>query len=51
MSDIFGSLTKGMGGLGINCGTKVIGKCKDLKIPWGEDWTFQMLFSDLIDAA
>jgi hypothetical protein len=38
-------------GFTVNCGTTIIDKCKDLQIPWGEDWTFQMLLGDLIDAA
>jgi len=35
---------------GFACGTSVYDQCKDLQIPWGEEWTFQMLMGDLIDA-
>jgi hypothetical protein len=38
-------------GVTVNCGSLIIDNCKDLGIPWGEDWTFQMLLGDLIDAA
>lgn len=38
-------------GYTINCGTSVIPECEDLNIPWGEDWTFEMLLGDLIDSA
>jgi len=56
MSDLlanFGNIDIGsIGGLfQIKCGSEVIAQCKDLSIPWGEDWTFEMLTGDLIDAA
>jgi hypothetical protein len=38
-------------GVNVNCGSVVIDSCKDLGIPWGEDWTFEMLLGDLVDAA
>jgi len=38
-------------GLDVKCGTVNIDSCKELGIPWGEDWTFQMLLGDLIDTA
>jgi hypothetical protein len=37
-------------GITVNCGTIVIADCKGLDIPWGEDWTFEMLVGDLVDA-
>jgi hypothetical protein len=33
------------------CGSEIIDKCKNLGIPWGEDWSFQMLMNDLVDAS
>lgn len=53
MSDVVGSLKNTLSSMGleISCGSEIIDKCKDLNIPWGEDWTFQMLLGDLIDAA
>jgi hypothetical protein len=36
---------------GIKCGTEIRESCLDMQIPWGEDWTFQMLMGDLVDAA
>jgi len=38
-------------GITINCGSVVIADCKDLGLPWGQDWTFEMLLGDLVDAA
>ena len=38
-------------GLNVNYGSVVIDQCKDLDIPWGEDWTFEMMLGDLVDAA
>jgi len=38
-------------GVTVNCGSVNIEECKDLNVPWGEDWTFQMLLGDLVDAA
>jgi hypothetical protein len=38
-------------GITVNCGSQNIEECKDLGVPWGEDWTFQMLLGDLVDAA
>jgi hypothetical protein len=35
----------------INCFSENIEACKDLGIPWGEDWTFQMMLGDLVDSA
>jgi hypothetical protein len=35
----------------IDCGTVIKENCKDLQIPWGEDWSFQMLIGDLIDTS
>jgi len=53
MSDVVGSLKETFESMGfsVSCGSEVIEKCNDLNIPWGEDWTFQMLLGDLIDAA
>merc|ERR1711939_101114 len=34
-----------------NCGSQISANCKDLQIPWGEDWTFQMILGDIVDAA
>lgn len=36
---------------GYNCGSQVSPNCMDLQIPWGEDWTFQMILGDVVDAA
>ena len=38
-------------GVNVNCGSVVIDQCKDNGIPWGEDWTFEMMLGDLVDAA
>jgi len=35
----------------IQCGTSIRDTCLDMQIPWGEDWTFQMMMADLIDSA
>ena len=53
MSDTVGSIKASLSAIGleVSCGSDIIDKCKDLNIPWGEDWTFQMLLGDLIDAA
>jgi len=38
-------------GITVNCTQVVIDSCKDLGIPWGDDWTFELLLGDLVDAA
>jgi len=38
-------------GITVNCGSLIIEDCRDMEIPWGADWTFEMLVGDLVDAA
>jgi hypothetical protein len=38
-------------GVTVNCGTVVIRECKDLALPWGEEWAFQALLGELLDSA
>jgi len=41
MSDLIGSMFGGgSGDFKINCFSRITPACKDLNIPWGEDWTF-----------
>jgi len=53
MSDFIENIASGdiMGAFNISCGSKIIASCENLSIPWGEDWTFEMLVGDLVDAA
>jgi hypothetical protein len=56
MTDLLNTLSGGQlagdaESAGYKCGSEVIAKCDDLQIPWGEDWAFQMILGDLIDAA
>jgi hypothetical protein len=37
-------------GVTVNCGTVVIRECKDLALPWGEEWAFQALLGEVLDA-
>ena len=37
-------------GITVNCGTVVIKECRDLGLPWGEEWAFQALLGELLDA-
>jgi hypothetical protein len=37
-------------GVTVNCGTVVINECRDLALPWGEDWAFQALLGEVLDA-
>jgi hypothetical protein len=38
-------------GVTVNCGTVVIRECRDLALPWGEEWAFQALLGELLDAS
>lgn len=38
-------------GVTVNCGTVVIRECRDLALPWGEEWAFQALLGELLDSA
>jgi len=38
-------------GVTVNCGTLVIRECRDLALPWGEEWAFQALLGELLDSA
>jgi hypothetical protein len=38
-------------GVTVNCGTVIIRECKDLALPWGEEWAFQALLGELLDSA
>jgi hypothetical protein len=35
----------------VNCGSLVIRECRDLALPWGEEWAFQALLGELLDSA
>jgi hypothetical protein len=37
-------------GVTVNCGTVVVRECRDLGLPWGEEWAFQALLGELLDA-
>jgi hypothetical protein len=37
-------------GITVNCGTVIIRECKDLALPWGEEWAFQALLGEVLDA-
>jgi len=36
-------------GITVNCGTIVIKECKDMNMPWGEEWAFQALLGEILD--
>ena len=37
-------------GVTVNCGTVVIKECKGLDLRWGEEWAFQALLAEVLDA-
>jgi hypothetical protein len=36
-------------GVTVQCGSVIVKECKDLALPWGEEWTFQELLNQIFD--
>lgn len=36
-------------GVTVNCGSVVIQECKEVNLPWGEEWAFQSLLGELLE--